>query len=137
MKHLLVISFLFTLYIPQLFAQEQSRTANAMSTEIEKSAIAVDSKSIAPVPDGLELQQNYPNPFNPSTNIRYSIPDRGEVALTVYDARGHEVRVLVRGVQSSGRHSVRFDASDLQSGTYHYRLEFGKSMLTKAMVLLK
>lgn len=88
-------------------------------------------------PDGLELAQNFPNPFNPATTIRYNLPERGEVTLRVFDEGGREVRTLVRGVQSAGRHNVRFDASDVPSGTYHYRLEFGGYMLSRSMLFLK
>lgn len=69
-----------------------------------------------------ELHQNYPNPFNPSTKISYQIPHTGKTILKVYNILGQEVRMLVNEVQSAGKYEIRFDASELSSGIYIYRL---------------
>jgi len=78
-------------------------------------------------PGGFELQQNYPNPFNPVTTIRYHLPVNSEVDLRVYDALGHEVAVLVGEKQPAGTREIVFDAANLSSGFYFYRLvaQFG------------
>ncbi len=96
------------------------------------------------IPSVFVLSQNYPNPFNPETSIEYSIPARGEVRLEVYDMLGRNVAVLVNGIQSEGKHSVRFSAESLPSGVYAYRVNFfpqagGGSALsdTKRMVLVR
>ncbi|MYE05248.1 MAG: T9SS type A sorting domain-containing protein, partial [Bacteroidetes bacterium SB0662_bin_6] len=88
-------------------------------------------------PEEVSLGQNYPNPFNPETAIRYALPKTGEVRLTVYDLLGHEVAMLVDGLQSAGFHTVRFDGSGLPSGPYVYRLQAGNRIFTRTMILLK
>lgn len=82
---------------------------------------ALDRPMVTPAE--FSLSQNYPNPFNPGTVIEYHLPQRAEVELVVFDVSGREVSVLVEGVQSSGPHSVYFEAGDLPSGIYLYRLD--------------
>ncbi|VAX20224.1 hypothetical protein MNBD_IGNAVI01-2287, partial [hydrothermal vent metagenome] len=69
------------------------------------------------------LSQNYPNPFNPSTVINYQIPEDGFVNLKIYDITGREVTTLVNRTQTKGRYQVNFDASNLSSGVYFYRIQ--------------
>jgi len=68
------------------------------------------------------LSQNYPNPFNPSTVINYQIPVDGFVSLKIYDITGREVTTLVNRAQTKGRYEIKFDASNLSSGVYFYRI---------------
>jgi len=84
-----------------------------------------------------ELGQNYPNPFNPSTNIKFSVPESGNVRLAVYNLVGEEVAVLVDGFRQAGSFEVTFDASQLSSGVYLYKLQSANSVQTKKMMLLK
>ncbi len=92
-------------------------------------------------PDAFALSQNYPNPFNPSTVIRFSVGTQDlaslPVRLRVFDILGREVAVLVDGTMSAGSHSVNFDASNLGSGVYMYKLEAGGQVLTRRMTLIK
>ncbi|HQU73546.1 MAG TPA: T9SS type A sorting domain-containing protein [Calditrichia bacterium] len=88
-------------------------------------------------PEGFQLNQNYPNPFNPSTTIAYTLPEATAVDLRVYDALGQEVAVLVNGRQTTGDHRVRFDALNLESGFYFYRIKAGAFAQVKEMVLIK
>lgn len=88
-------------------------------------------------PVSFALDQNYPNPFNPSTTIRFSIPEDTHVSLVIYNAMGAEVVRLNDGVLPAGQHRVTFDASNLPSGTYTYRLTAGSFMATKTMTLMK
>jgi flagellar hook assembly protein FlgD len=88
------------------------------------------------------LAQNSPNPFNPSTTIRFTVPEKGRVALNVYDANGRLVRSLVDDVRDAGSHDVTWDGRDnsgasVGSGVYFYRLTAGKFRESKKMVLLK
>ncbi len=84
-----------------------------------------------------ELYQNYPNPFNPATIIQYQLPKNGFVTLKVYDLLGREVATLVNERQSSGNYEVQFDASELSSGVYIYRLTSGSLVDAKKMIILK
>jgi hypothetical protein len=94
------------------------------------------------IPTKYSLEQNYPNPFNPSTVIKYSIPTdvRGEmqeVRLTVYDILGNEVATLVNENQKAGNYQVTFNAKNLSSGIYFYRLQSGNFVESKKMMLIK
>lgn len=84
-----------------------------------------------------ELQQNYPNPFNPTTTIKYSIPQKSNVSLKVYDILGNEVASLVNEEKSAGKYEVTWYAANLQSGVYFYRLLAGSFIDTKKMILIK
>ncbi len=84
-----------------------------------------------------DLSQNYPNPFNPSTQIDFSIPQQSNVQLKVYNTLGQLVATLVNGNLSAGSHSVTFDARNLASGLYIYRLSAGNFTSVKKMMLLK
>ena len=88
-------------------------------------------------PAAFELLQNYPNPFNPTTTIRYSLPQRSHVALTVYNTLGQCVATLVDETEEAGNHDVRFDGSGLASGVYYYRLRAGEYVATKRLVLVR
>ncbi len=94
-------------------------------------------------PNTFSLSQNYPNPFNPSTTVSYSIPSLGNkhsyshVQLRVYDILGCEVATLINKEQSAGSYQVHFDAGELTSGIYFYRLQYGNFTQTKKMILLR
>jgi hypothetical protein len=83
------------------------------------------------------LEQNYPNPFNPSTRIEFGIPQQANVELKVYNLLGQEVATLVRETLRAGRHVVTFDAKNLASGVYFYKISAGQFVSTKKMVLMK
>ena len=89
------------------------------------------------IPTDFELSGNYPNPFNPTTLIRYALPTQSAVKLTVYDAAGRQVAVLVDSERPAGRHEVAFDATKLPSGVYFYRLDAGSFSEVEQMVLLR
>jgi hypothetical protein len=89
------------------------------------------------MPSTYLLQQNYPNPFNPSTTILFSIPTSEFVTLKVYDLLGREIATLVNENLSAGSYSYNFDAKNLTSGVYLYKLQAGKYSETKKMLLSK
>jgi hypothetical protein len=89
------------------------------------------------VVNSFELKQNYPNPFNPTTKISYSVANKSDVSLKVYDVLGKEVATLVNTTKDAGNYEVNFNASDLASGLYIYKLTAGNFVSTKKMMLLK
>jgi hypothetical protein len=89
------------------------------------------------LPSVYSLSQNYPNPFNPTTKISFALPKAGNVRIVVYDLLGREIAVLVNEFKTTGNHSVDFDASNLASGVYLYRMESGTFTDSKKMLLIK
>lgn len=89
------------------------------------------------IPTQYFLSQDYPNPFNPNTTIDFSVPEYGFVKVEVYDALGRKVRELLNQELSAGNYSVDFNASDLSSGIYYYRLSTKEFIQMKKAVLLK
>jgi hypothetical protein len=101
-------------------------------------AVATDVKGFGNgVPDAFALNQNYPNPFNPSTKIQFEIPEARFVTLKVYNLLGQEVASLINDRLEAGRYRAEFDARNLPSGTYIYRLQAGTFTETKKMLLLR
>ncbi len=93
------------------------------------------------IPKEIVLYQNYPNPFNPSTKISFSITEDSYVSLRIFDLLGREVETLIEGDMSSGEHSVRWNATNVHSGTYFYRLvvknNFHQNSIAKSMAVIK
>lgn len=89
------------------------------------------------IPGNYELSQNYPNPFNPSTRISYSIPKETFVEIKIYNMLGNEVALLVNEEQKAGTYSITFNASNLPSGVYFYRLQADNFTITKKLTVLK
>jgi PKD repeat protein len=89
------------------------------------------------LPTSIALKQNYPNPFNPTTVIEYQLPQSAQVRLQVYDMSGRQVAELVNEQISAGTHTINFDASNLSSGVYMYRLQAGTIMLTRKLTVVK
>jgi len=97
----------------------------------------VEEKEIVEMPNDYYLSQNYPNPFNPSTEIRYSIPQSSIVVIKVFCILGNEIETLVNEEKSVGSYEFEFNATNLPSGIYFYRLQAGSFVETKKMVLMK
>ena len=93
-----------------------------------------DNKNVV---NSFSLEQNYPNPFNPSTSIKFTLAEQGNVSLVVYDMLGREVATLLNGVQTAGDHQVTFNASKLASGMYVYTIKAGNFTASKKMLLMK
>ena len=88
-------------------------------------------------PAKFELSQNYPNPFNPTTNIRFTLPEAGNVKLAVYNLLGQKIADLVNQNMEAGFHNITFDGSNLTSGIYIYRLEAGNNVMIRKMQLVR
>ena len=91
----------------------------------------------APIASSYELGQNYPNPFNPTTHIRFNIPETAGAKLTVFNIMGEAVANLVDGVVSAGGHTVSWNAANMPTGVYFYRLESGNFSQTRKLLLVK
>jgi hypothetical protein len=89
------------------------------------------------IPAYIRLNQNYPNPFNPATQIQFELPQQREVRLEVYDMTGRQIASLLNETVDAGIHTVNFDAANLSSGVYIYRLQAGNVVLTRKLTLIK
>lgn len=88
-------------------------------------------------PESVELYQNYPNPFNPSTKISFTISEKSNIRLSLFDPLGKEAALIYSGQIEKGAHSIDFNAKNLASGAYFMRLTDGKTVLVRKVLLLK
>ena len=107
--------------------------------DFSRSLVSINDDTFTERPDRFEVHQNYPNPFNPTTNLQFTLAQSDEVSIRVYDVMGREVaRLLSSDTYGSGTHTVTFDASNLSSGVYFYRVTLGSGqMQTGKMMLVK
>jgi hypothetical protein len=103
----------------------------------QKKPIFTGIEEVPGIATTFALQQNYPNPFNPSTKIEFTIPATSLVTMKVFNILGQEVATLVNESLNVGTHRVRFDATNLASGVYIYKITAGNFVSTKKMMLLK
>lgn len=104
---------------------------------LPKSEVIFTSAEYEGKPSNFDLNQNYPNPFNPSTSITFEMKEAGIAQLEVFNMLGQKVATLTNGYKTAGSHLVNFDASNLSSGIYIYRLRSANAMLTRKMLLVK
>jgi hypothetical protein len=97
----------------------------------------VEDRENTTIPSTLVLSQNYPNPFNPTTTIAYSVTGNNHVTLSVFNVLGERMATLVNEMQTAGTYSVAFNGSNLSSGIYLYRIQSGRDIITKKMMLVK
>jgi hypothetical protein len=98
---------------------------------------AITEEYVSVIPGEYNLNQNYPNPFNPTTTIDFALPKSGHIKLVIYNSVGQQVDVLINETRSAGKYTVHFDASNLASGVYIYRLQAESRVFTKKMLLIK
>ncbi len=110
---------------------------NTETLEVNTSASTVAVDEVEELPTAIHLDQNYPNPFNPTTTIAFELSQPQEVRLEVFDLLGRRVALLLDESRVTGRHQVRFDARDLASGLYVYRLVAGSVVKARTMVVVK
>src|SRR5690554_1465884 len=89
------------------------------------------------VPNSFKLSQNYPNPFNPATTINYEIPENGTVTLKIYDILGNEINTLFNEYKTAGKYQYKFEAGDLPSGVYIYKIQVNNFEASKKMILIR
>jgi hypothetical protein len=100
-------------------------------------ATATSSEPSQQTPKSFQLEQNYPNPFNPTTTISFSLAKASEVKLQVFDIKGSLIKTILNERKAAGDYSLQFDANNLSSGTYLYKLETPTGVQTKKMTLIK
>lgn len=110
-------------------------TESEYSNEANINVLGIEGKN--PVPTEYFLFQNYPNPFNPTTKLKFGLPESAMVKLTIHDALGRDVAVLVNEELGSGYHEVTFNAGKLTSGVYFYKISTPKYNAIKKLILLK
>jgi photosystem II stability/assembly factor-like uncharacterized protein len=131
-----------------LNASNRAYTDNAVqpgaSYEYQLVAVERSGEEIPSIPvrvtipaPALELFPNQPNPFNPATTIRFVVPEKSRVMITVHDVAGRVVATLLDAVREAGQHSIRWDGGNAPSGVYFVRLSAGKAVESRKMVLLK
>lgn len=114
---------------------EINRVKNAISDAL--SEVSTSSEKTIQLPTSVQLNQNYPNPFNPSTNISFTLQSPSFVKIEVYSLLGKTVATLVDGYEHAGEHSITWNATNLPSGVYIYRLSTSESIISKHMILIK
>jgi hypothetical protein len=117
-------------------ALEKGNTTT-IASPVKKLVISVYPAAKPAIPTAFALEQNYPNPFNPTTVIRYQLPVNSLVSLKVYNLLGQEIATLAAGMQDAGYKSVEFDASNLPSSIYTYRIIAGTFSDVKKMIVIK
>lgn len=126
----------------EFFSRATDWTGNTEDLKDEADAVtsvelSTSTEPIPGIPERYVLNQNYPNPFNPSTTIRYGLPESGDVELDVYNMAGKRVATLVKEHKSAGWHEVTFNASNMASGVYIYRIQSGEFIQTRKLILVK
>jgi hypothetical protein len=114
-----------------------ARSIQMIMIEGGNNYVSVSNESNSEMTHSYSLYQNYPNPFNPSTLISYQLPVKAFVVLKLFDVLGKQVETLVNEHQNAGNHFVQFNAANLPSGVYFYRLDAGIYNDTKKLLLLK
>ena len=131
------VSFIAVSPSGQMVVGDGSGRLINLSSSVASSTATEDEPAGMVLPEHYTLGQNYPNPFNPVTTIGFELPESGNVRLAVYDVLGRQVALLVSGPVQAGSHEVRFDAANLPSGNYLYRLDTAQGSFTRQLVLMK
>ena len=121
-------------YTVQLVVTDNGGAKDTTSMEIDIKTTDLKGTNL---PEKFALKGNYPNPFNPATQIQYDVPKQAEVTLEVYNTAGKRVATLVNSSKAPGSYTVSFDAGNLTSGIYIYRMKAGDYAQTRKMTLIK
>jgi parallel beta-helix repeat protein len=126
-----------TLHLAEFLSMEKTSGGNSPGSFAPQIPIPPTGDVQSAMPTTFALFQNYPNPFNPLTVLRYSLPVNSYVTLKAYDVVGREIATLVNEQKQAGNYTVPFDASDIASGVYFYKLVSGSFIDVKRMLLIK
>ena len=131
-----------TIFVAVIWKHEENNKTDYWIAKSIYDPIISDVKEESTIVNDFSLSQNYPNPFNPTTTINYTIPVgdanfASPTTLVIYDILGNEIKTLINKQQSPGKYSVEFDASNLASGVYFYRLQVGDFSTARKLILLK
>ncbi len=129
-----------TMYYYRVAAVDNAGNVSDLCNEI--SLKATDVEKVGMLPTDFALEQNYPNPFNPTTRIQFSLPTASPVRLAIYNVSGELVRLLVNDDLAAGTYRLTWNATDndgrgVSSGVYIYRLQTGKFVSSRKMLLIK
>jgi hypothetical protein len=126
-------------YLAVAYGTTEVEMKNAMTEAVVKyhATLSKVEKNNELIPSEYTLSQNYPNPFNPATKISFTLPERSNVSLKVFNVLGQLVSELVNSNFEAGNYTVDFNASQLSSGMYIYTLSAGDNLITKKMTLIK
>ena len=122
------------IYTVKLAVADDAGATDTTRIDVEVTTTGIEAGN---VPEKFALKENYPNPFNPTTQIQYDVAEASQVELEVYNSAGKRVSTLVNSRKSAGSYSVNFDAANLPSGIYIYRLQAGDFIETRKMTLIK
>lgn len=117
--------------------QQLSGADTSMNHMVNVTPATAVEKQLSGTPSDYDLSQNYPNPFNPSTSFSFSLKEAGDVNISIYNSTGVEIKSLVNGFRTAGNYQISFDAHNLPSGIYYYRIITENFTQTKKMLLLK
>jgi len=130
-------SFRLSSTLGQTFIGQTTNNSYQVQTgfwKLEQTLTPVEKDTKNSIPKTYKLEQNYPNPFNLSTIIRYDIPAESYVTLKVYDILGKEVKTLINEIKPTGSYKISFNAANLTSGIYFYRINAQNKVLNKSFV---
>ena len=131
------IGFLHPLYQSVYEPGVPATLDNITNLDIVMDPVTEVNENNAAIPTGYMLLENYPNPFNAATSIRYTLPHKSEISLSIYNLLGQRVETLFNGIQNPGEHAITWDASHLPSGIYFAQLETADRRENIKMVLLR
>ena len=126
-----------SLIITGNYYSEVTNTRDIWLLNFDPTFTDVERDDEAQIPETIMLKQNYPNPFNPTTTIEFGIPESNFVTLTIYNMLGEQLEVLVNETLSAGSYKANWNAEELTSGIYVYKLLAGNYLESKKMILLK
>ena len=128
---------IFALSLEPYWISDKTPFIDSNSVYLHSLYLIADNENDNAVPASYNLCQNYPNPFNASTTITYYLPEQNDVVITIFDLLGKEVTSFIEKGKSAGEHKITFQADNLTSGVYFYRMNAGVFSQTKKFILLK